>query len=138
MCQQPQLPGVREGWDALNGKRYEQALTVSKECIDQFGEQARDDERALVEAHEPEPSEAHVDKDSPKAQKIFHQGVLNDTAACYVIAGKSLEATSQTGEARKTYEALIVLKHALIWDPQGWFWSPAKFATRRLAALGNH
>ena len=135
-------PCLKDAWDALNKSDYPGAIRAADSCIDNFHSKAERDQSALAERHEPTPPTGAV-SDADK-QKIFSRGVLNDTAAAYIVKGKSAEALAKKQKsksmdylatARDAYEHAKALTYARVWDPKGWFWSPSEAASDRLLDL---
>jgi hypothetical protein len=127
---------VSRGWDALNAKNYSAAIQIASGCARQFSGQALSEEDRLKANKAPIYAAGRRDINSPTAQAILANGVLNDTAACLFILGTAQEALSQCKDALTSFRSLAVLTHALIWDPNGWFWAPseaAEDAVRRLS-----
>jgi hypothetical protein len=122
-------------WDALNASKYEVAITNANQCIDEFRGQATRLQEKLQTAKADLPTGA-VSDDVKK--KIAENGVLNDVAACYFIQGKAAEKLGKIEDAKKAYTETKKLTLARVWDPQGWFWSPAEAAGDRLDALQPH
>jgi hypothetical protein len=119
-------------WDALNASKYEAAITNANLCIDEFRGQATRLQEKLQNGKADLPTGA-VSDDVKK--KIFENGLLNDVAACYFIQGKAAEKLGRIDDAKKAYIEAKKLTYARVWDPQGWFWSPAEGAGDRLDAL---
>lgn len=123
---------VTQAWDAFNAKEYQEAIKLADQCIQDFGEEAANTQKAMEENKEPEPPVGKVD-DATK-QKIFERGLLNDVATAYFIKGRSAEKLyrqdkTQNAEYKKTAEeayktVCASYKYGRTWDPKGWFWSP--------------
>ena len=63
-------------------------------------------------------------------KKIFKYWALNDVAAAYYILGQALDHKKDYAQASLAFQQ--VMNHyslAQVWDPQGWFWSPAEAIT---------
>lgn len=126
-------PLLTNAWKC--GEDHECAIKAALTCVDKFGLQAADDQKAIESGPESkrplDPGAA--DKDSPGAKRTFANGVLNDAAACMFILGNAQRARAMCPEARSTYEKLSKLTYARVWDNQGWFWAPASDAQKALA-----
>lgn len=133
---------LRDAWDAYNRADYAAAIRAADSCISDLHAKAERDQAVLKQRQEPEPPKGAAN-DAEK-QKIFARGVLNDTAAAYFVKGRSAEALAQEQKdkskdylamARAAYRRAENLTYARVWDPQGWFWSPAEAAADRLSGL---
>jgi tetratricopeptide (TPR) repeat protein len=131
----PNEKATTAAWDALNANKYEEAITNADQCIEEFRGQAVRLQDKLQSQKVEYPTGA-VSDDVKK--KIFENGLLNDVAACYFIKGKASEKLTRIEDAKKAYTEAKKLTLARVWDPQGWFWSPAEAAGDRLDALQAH
>jgi hypothetical protein len=132
-----QLPCLKDAWKAFDAKQHQAAIRAADTCIGQFADQAKADELSLTG----QPVQTGTQPDQAKAV-IFARGVLNDTGAAYYIKGESARtlakqnpSASRINEARHAYEKCIELKHAVTWDPQGWFWSTADTCAKMMKLL---
>ena len=113
-------------WEALNEERYEDALAVTAECTEQFGDYAR---------------ETHASMSGPVAAKNeleywTQYGVLTDVAACHFVRAEALMKLDRSEEALADYRVLMEeLQYSQLWDPRGWFWKPADAAAERVAEI---
>ena len=113
-------------WDALGDERYDDAIAITEECTEQFGEAAR---------------ETHSSMSGPIVAKNeleywVEYGVLTDVAACYFIQGEALTKLDRAEEALVAYRVLAEeLNYSQLWDPRGWFWKPADVAESRIADI---
>jgi len=122
-----------DSWAALNTKDWPTAIARASKCVDQFGAQAEREQQKLTADHIPLPPTGKV---SPEERDgIWARGVLNDVAACYFIKGQAAQELYRCGEAKAAYQAAAGLPHARVWDPAGFFWSPAEAAEARLTRL---
>lgn len=130
---------VKDAWKAFNEKKYQEAITNSDKCIDEFRREAEETQSQLEQKGIPAPPTGKVN-DAEKNQ-IFDHGLLNDVATAYFIKGRSAEFLYREGGAgdatyKKTatdaYNAACSLKYGRAWDPQGWFWSPCEAASKRM------
>jgi hypothetical protein len=126
---------ITTAWDALGSGKYETAITNANLWINKFHVQATQLQEKLQKEKADLPTGAVSDE--AKA-KINENGVLNNVAACYFIKGDAADKLGRTEEARKAYAEAKKLTYARVWDPQGWFWSPADAASDKLSALKPH
>jgi len=120
-------------WKSLVEEKYDEAILKAKECIDKFVGQAEISQEELIEKNVPEPPT------NPKSQKeiqeIHSRGLLNDVGACYFIVGQSYEKLGKNEKALEAYKEAKKLVHAMVWDPQGWFWNVSKAAAGRIRVI---
>lgn len=127
-------------WEAFLADKYQQAVALAERCIKEFRRTADDMQKELKEHGAPSPVVGSVPE--PERTAIFNRGPLNDVASCYFIKGeayarlaesaRAAEQKEMLAQARLAYEAAARYTYARTWDPQGWFWSPAKKANERL------
>jgi hypothetical protein len=123
---------ISAAWEALASNKFEVAITNANLWINGFHGQATQLQEKLQKEKADYPTGA-VSDDVKK--KILENGVLNNVAACYFIKGEAAIALGRNEEARKAYAEAKKLTFARIWDPQGWFWSPADAAGDKLSTL---
>ena len=126
---------ISAAWEALTSGKYEAAITNANVWIDGFHGQATQLQEKLQKEKADLPTGA-VSVDVK--EKILENGVLNNVAACYFIKGDAAEKLGRIEDARKAYTEAKKLTCARVWDPQGWFWSPAEAAGDKLNALKPH
>jgi hypothetical protein len=113
------------------------AITNAEKCIAEFKEAAKD----MQEKLEREQPRLPIGSATPETkEKIFANGPLNDVATCYFIVGEAHRLLISSDNARiklakQAYEEARHLSFARCWDTNGWFWSPAEEASRRLRIL---
>lgn len=127
-----QLPIVKSAWDAYNTSNYAKAVELADRCIDEYSATATKLESQLESDRSPEPPTGAVSDEQRK--EILTRPALNDAAACYFIKGRSSEHLNRSGDATAAYSAGCGLQYARVWDPKGWFWSPAEEVCARLKA----
>jgi len=121
-----------KAWEALGKSSYADAVKIADECITAFAAAAT----ALQERLVNEKATTPVGEVSAEDKKtIESHGPLNDVAACNIIKGLALLELKKKDEARGAFQAAAKLSHARVWDPQGWFWSPADKAAEELEKL---
>ena len=135
---------LREAWQAYNRQQHKLAAEKAEVCIDEFEFAAKRQQKKLSESGAALPLTGSP-PGGPKgevATKIFSQGLLNDVAAAFFVKGRSLEYLyRKEGQEKLKTEAIealgeaVKLKHARVFDPQGWFWSPSEGASDRLKRL---
>jgi hypothetical protein len=143
---------LKDAWSKFNASDYDAAINNANSCIDNFAQDADELEMKLQKEHAPVIPPEQVSSEADK-HKVFKQGLLNDVAAAYIVKAKAAEALAEKRfksasekaalkrKAIGAYEAACHYEHALVWDPgppgsdHGWFWSPFKVASHRLAKL---
>jgi len=119
-----------QAWEALAARKWDDAFRIASECIEQFGAQAEREQQRLTRDNVPLPP---VGKVAPDVRdRILERGLLNDVAACYYIKGEAAMSLSRRDDAKRAYAAATRLPHARVYDPAGFFWSPAEAAEARL------
>jgi len=126
---------IAAAWEALTDGKYETAITNANQYIAGFHVQATQLQEKLQKEKADLPTGA-VSDDVKKT--ILENGALNNVAACYFIKGDAADKLGRTEDARKAYTEAKKLTFARVWDPQGWFWSPADAAGEKLSALKPH
>jgi hypothetical protein len=126
---------ISTAWEALAGNKFEVAITNANLWINGFHAQATQLQEKLQKEKADLPTGAVSDD---VKTKILENGVLNNVAACYFIKGEATIALGRTEDARKAYAEAKKLTFARVWDPQGWFWSPAAAAGDKLNTLKPH
>jgi len=126
---------ITAAWEALTGGKNEAAITNANQYIAGFHVQATQLEEKLQKEKADLPTGAVSDD---VKNKIMENGVLNNVAACYFIKGDAAEKLGRIEDARNAYTEAKKLTYARVWDPQGWFWSPADAAGEKLNALTPH
>lgn len=111
-----------KAWKALSDKDYASVKAYTDKCIATYKDEALKQQASL---------KAPADKDSANTY-----WALNDVGTCYFIAGKALDDSGDKKGAIAAYKTLVdSLSFSQCYDPQGWFWSPADAAKKRLAEL---
>ncbi len=126
-----------EAWQALNTRKFSNAIRKASECIDEFEPSAIQEQNGFLRDSIPCPPTGHVD-DSTK-RRIFEHGVLNDVGTCWFIKGRALERLDSIVQARNAYRRSMRYPCARTYDkPQDLFWSPAKVSGERLQYLNEN
>jgi hypothetical protein len=126
---------ITAAWEALAAGKNETAITNANQYIAGFYAQAVKLQEKLQKEKADLPTGAVSDD---VKTKILENGVLNNVAACYFIKGEAANNMWRTEDARQAYAEAKKLTFARVWDPQGWFWSPAAAAGDKLSALPSH
>jgi hypothetical protein len=131
---------ARLSFEALDAARsnhdYAPALKASNVCVSKFGKQADGIEAALRKHNVPILEPRDVGPTPADRAAVFFRGPLNDVAACLFVKVASEVALKHADVAQSSYAQLCRYPHALVWDPKGWFWSPAQGARGELQSIG--
>ena len=130
-------------WNAFNAAKYEEAIRLAGQCINEFRHNA---DRMQSELKKKNPNPLPVGKVSDtERDAILNNGPLNDVATCYFIQGEAYKKLSDQAEGEEKQRALLQAKaayekaapytYARTWDPNGWFWDPSQTAIDRLSDL---
>ncbi len=120
-------------WGAYSAKDWNRAIARTTDCIGQFGPMADTMQKNLEAQHTPPPPVGVVSE--PEKTKLLSLGPLNDVGACWFIKARAEETLGHKEQAMAAYQALAALSYARIYDPAGFFWSPADAGSARLRAL---
>jgi exo-beta-1,3-glucanase (GH17 family) len=114
-----------KAWNALDARRYDDALLHAQTCIKLYMDAARQQEKekkaagGIIPWRRGGPEEVK--------QRIFSYWALNDCAACLFIIGEINYNRGNRAAAQTAFQTIKrELSTAQIWDPQGWFWSPVE------------
>jgi hypothetical protein len=121
---------AQRAWDALAKNDWNSAIQRATECVDEFGAQAEALQAELQMQHAPVPPTGAVSE--TEKNTLLARGLLNDAGACLFVKARAAEMLSRNSDARIAYEALAALTYARVYDPGGFFWSPAKAASAKL------
>jgi tetratricopeptide (TPR) repeat protein len=122
-----------KAWKSYEDKKYEKAISEAEECIDTFVGQAEITQEELIKGKVPEPSTNPKSKE--EIEKIHSRGLLNDVGTCYFIVGESYSKLGNKEKAIEAYKEAEKFIHAMVWDPNGWFWSVSKAAAGKIRVL---
>lgn len=120
---------VAAAWDAFNANQFKEAANFAQEVIDRWESEALRQQSSLTQT----PPIGKVTEAEKNA--IFANWALNDVATAYFIKAWSLERLGKITEAQEAYRKVLDFPYGRCWDPQGWFWSPAEEANRRLSKM---
>jgi len=117
-------------WSAFAKPDFNEAMKRAAACVDTFGPLASMEQKKLAADGEPLPPVGTVPE--PAKSEILSRGVLNDVGACLFVKAQAAEKLGRTKEAQAAYRQLAGLTYARVYDPNGFFWSPADAAAARL------
>ena len=111
-----------KGWEALEERKYEDAVKVTERCTELYEGKAREMQAGL--------------EAKPSADVANDYWALNDVGTCYFIQGEALTELRQYDAALAAYKVVMdELYYAQAWDLKGWFWSPADAAAPKIQML---
>lgn len=114
---------VVSAWNALARGDEDMALEQAQATVSEWSSWARQ----LQQRKQKEFGQnISYSGDPQDRKKIFSYWALNDVAAAYFIIGKVLHQKKDYASAGRAFQQ-IMNQYSLgqVWDPQGWFWSPA-------------
>lgn len=120
-------------WGHFGAQEYEAAIAKAEECIEMFHVQADSVQAELTNNQVPFPQS--IPATEKEREEIVLRGRLNDVATSYFIIGQAYERLGNEAQAMEAYRAADALKHAMAWDPKGWFWNVSGAAADRLRYL---
>jgi hypothetical protein len=121
---------ANQAWNALVTRDYRRAFQTASDCVNQFGGQADVQQAKLMAEGTPIPPVGNVSHSEKTV--LLGRGVLNDVGACLFVEAQAAEKMGNADGARSAYQSLSRLTYARIYDPAGFFWSPAEAASARL------
>jgi predicted negative regulator of RcsB-dependent stress response len=120
-------------WRAMDRGDYATALIYTDKCIELYKDEAL---KMQADIHV---KRQHADvKKKQTNQEVFANWALNDVGTSYFIKGEALMNMGKEEEAVEAYKVVMnQLYYANTYDPQGWFWSPAEAATKKVVTLSQ-
>lgn len=111
-------------WAHFNAGRLAEAVRQAEATVSEWGgwaaklQRRKEQEAGRLLPFTGEPGEK---------QAIFAYWALNDVAACWYIIGRAKDQQHHYAEAGTAFREIMEnYSLAQVWDPQGWFWSPAE------------
>ena len=118
-------------WRAMDKGDYATAITYADKCIELYKEEAL---KMQADIHLKRETEDVKRKQTN--QEVFDNWALNDVGTSYFIKGEALVNLGKEKEAVEAYRVVMnQLYYANTYDPQGWFWSPAEAANKKVVML---
>ena len=118
-------------WRAMDRGDYATAVIYADKCIELFEEEA-----LKMQADVHLKRETQEVKRKQTNQEVFNNWALNDVGTSYFIKGEALVNMGKEKEAVEAYKVVMnELYYANTYDPQGWFWSPAEAANKKVVML---
>ncbi len=120
-------------WRAMDRGDYATAIVYTDKCIELYKEEALKMQADIKLKRETEEM-----KRKQTNQEVFNNWALNDVGTSYFIKGEALANLGRDKEAVEAYKVVMnQLYFANTYDPQGWFWSPAEAAGKKVMMLNN-
>ena len=120
-------------WRAMDKGDYSTAIIYADKCIELYKEKALEMQADIHLKRETEDV-----KRKQTNQEVFDNWALNDVGTSYFIKGEALVNMGREKEAIEAYKVVMnQLYHAKTYDPQGWFWSPAEAASKKVVMLSQ-
>ena len=120
-------------WRAMDRGDYATAVIYTDKCIELYEEEAL---KMQADIHLKRQTQDVKRKQTN--QEVFDNWALNDVGTSYFIKGEALVNMGKEDEAVEAYKVVMnQLYYAKTWDPQGWFWSPAEAAKKKVMTLSE-
>ncbi len=120
-------------WRAMDRGDYATAVIYTDKCIELYEEEAL---KMQADIHLKRQTQDVKRKQTN--QEVFDNWALNDVGTSYFIKGEALLSMDKEEEAVEAYKVVMnQLYYAKTWDPQGWFWSPAEAAKKKVVMLSQ-
>ena len=120
-------------WSAMDYGDYDTAVIYADKCIELYKDEAL---KMQADIHLKKQT-AQVKRKQTR-QEIFDNWALNDVGTSYFIKGEALVNLGKEEEAVEAYKVVMnQLYYGKTWDPQGWFWSPAEAAKKKVVMLSQ-
>ncbi len=120
-------------WRAMDVGDYATAVTYTDKCIELYEEEA-----LKMQADMHLKRQTQDVKRKQTNQEVFDNWALNDVGTSYFIKGEALVNMGKEDEAVEAYKVVMnQLYYAKTYDPQGWFWSPAEAAKKKVVMLSQ-
>lgn len=115
---------VVQAWRMLDQKKPEQAIAQAQATIQEWAPWAQQLQRKKMAdvGHTIDYS-----GDPQEKRQIFSYWALNDVGAAYFILGRAYDAQQEYVLAAQAFQQVLTrYSLAQVWDPNGWFWTPAE------------
>ncbi len=120
-------------WRAMDRGDYATAVIYTDKCIELYEEEAL---KMQADIHLKRQTQDVKRKQTN--QEVFNNWALNDVGTSYFIKGEALVNMGKEEEAVEAYKVVMnQLYYAKTYDPQGWFWSPAEGAKKKVVMLSQ-
>ena len=105
-------------------RKYEQAINLVDDCFSRWAPEAGHAQKAMYESDAQCPPIGKVDKRAKT--KIEKNYLINDVSLALWAKSRSLHKLGLLDKAKSSYSQCIYMSCGRVWDPKGWYWSPAK------------
>ena len=120
-------------WRAMDYGDYDTAVIYTDKCIELYEEEALKMQADIHLKRETEDVKRKMTN-----QEVFDNWALNDVGTSHFIKGEALVNMGKEEEAVEAYKVVMnQLYYAKTYDPQGWFWSPAEAAKKKVVMLSQ-
>ena len=119
--------------DQFGSGNYEQSVSTVNACFDLWAPEAASMQTALNEKGKKCPATGQVDR--REKRRINKNHLINDVSAALWAKARSLDELGKTEEAKQAYSQCIYMACGRVWDPQGWYWSPAEDCLKKAQKL---
>lgn len=119
--------------DQFAAKNYTAAVTTVDACFSQWGPEAGHAQKKMHNEKTRCPRTGKVSGMNKK--KIEKNYLINDVSMALWAKANSLHKLGETELAKKAYSQCVYMTCGRAWDPEGWYWSPAKDCAKNIRKL---
>ncbi len=105
-------------------QEFSKAVAVVDACFGSWGPDAGEQQKKLLEENTKCPPTGRVSRqDRLSIEKDY---LINDVSFALWVKARSLDELGNVELAKNTYAQCLYMTCGRVWDPKGWFWSPAE------------
>ena len=108
----------------FNEKKYSEVIEHVDSCFGIWGPEAGQKQKVMYDNRKSCPKEGRVSV--IEKRKIEKNWLMNDVSTALWAKARSLHKLDEIELAKTSYGRCVYMSCGRTWDPQGWFWSPAK------------
>ena len=105
-------------------KEYSRAVAVVDVCFNRWGPEAGQQQKRLLEMNAKCPPTGRVNRHNRLS--IEEDYLMNDVSFALWVKARSLDELGEVESAKSAYAQCLYMICGRVWDPRGWFWSPAE------------
>ncbi|MBT8141424.1 MAG: hypothetical protein KJO88_03580 [Gammaproteobacteria bacterium] len=114
-------------------KQYENAVNTVNTCFSQWGPDAGQQQKMYHDEGKKCPPTGKVGaKSKGKIEKNY---LMNDVSTALWAKARSLHMLGKTEQAKQAYSQCMYMTCGRTWDPNGWYWSPAKDCAKQVQSI---
>lgn len=119
--------------ELFTNAQYADAVATANACFKIWGPTAGQEQKQLWDSGNECPDTGAVSQRIRR--KIDANGLLNDVSLALWAKSRALHELGEIEAAKKSYGQCIYMACGRVWDPQGWYWSPAEDCAEQAQAL---